>query len=137
MQVIMNSRLAGQGHSWLPQNDTSQNPHAVIHCKLESKSNTLASASLSAIYHVLALCVHTKAKDLHFMLQKLEHASRSLVNSAAGVIANTESRLKPLSRSQPEVQWGDSQGDEQPGKRQRVASEADEEEVDKSVITAA
>lgn len=71
------------------------------------------------------------------ILQKLEHASRSLVNSAAGMICKTESRLKSLPRGQPEVQWGDSQGDEQPGKRQRVASEVYEKEVDRLDITAA
>ena len=99
--------------------------------------SSLASASLFAIHHVLALCLHIGATHLPSLLQKLEHASRSLVSSAAGVIANTESHLKSLSRGQLEVQWGDSQGDEQSGKRQRVAAEADEEGADRSVIPAA
>ena len=91
------------------------------------------------MHHVLglALCLPIDATKLPSLLQKLEHASRCLVNSAAGVISNTESRLILLLRGQPDVQWGDSQGDEQPGKRQRVASEADEEEADRSGITAA
>ena len=84
-----------------------------------------------------ALCLPISATQLPYLVQELEHASRSLVNSAAGVIGNTESRLKSLARGQPEVQWGDSQGEEQPGKRQRIASEPNEEEANRSVTTAA